>query len=307
MRATPVAPNFVGLSIEVWSAGEYCNAKVAALLRQIRELTPGRHPGPVLRIGGNSVDSSCYVDDDADALPPSCAYRITRESLRQYAAFAQSAPDLNLSYVLGVNFGRSPSPELAAAHVAAIGRAGLWPLVSAVEVGNEQDHYARRTEHDQQAKGHRWMGYHYEQYSAELERFLAALRNAGLPERRVQGGTWTCSPGATVEEAPVACAGGFTGNLTAYLRKFSTELTSFSFHRYAASHCNGKAVSAAELLADHAAAGQAERLAPIAAATAALPPAGIDLVVGEVRNRHNNAFESRALPQQSRAAAEPCV
>ena len=68
----PVPPNFVGLSIEVGSAlkmmgaaGE--SAPFAQALRNLHALTPGDHAGPVLRIGGNSADDSCFV---AEGAPP---------------------------------------------------------------------------------------------------------------------------------------------------------------------------------------------------------------------------------------------
>ena len=81
-------PNLIGLSIEIWSAAAFLNTKTARLLRELRWLTPGLQPGPVLRLGGNSADASCFVED-GEALPPGCDYRITWEALQSYKTFAR--------------------------------------------------------------------------------------------------------------------------------------------------------------------------------------------------------------------------
>ena len=265
----PVPANFIGLSIEVWSASAYLNSKVTNLLGALRSLSSGPQPGPVLRLGGNSADASCFVDGDTK-MPAGCSYRITQAHLAEYLAFARR-DDLNLSFVLDVNFGRSASPELAAAHVAAIGRAGLWPFVRAIELGNEEDHYAKPSVQEQQAKGHRGMDYHYLTYEREFASYLTALHDAGLPPHRVQGGTWCCSLGAGKDR------GGFVGNLSRYTHRFASDLVSFSYHRYPTSHCGGARVTAAELLGDASSSGQAEHLAPLMLRTAS----DVEFVVGE--------------------------
>ena len=275
----PIAPNFIGLSLELFGVHYYLNSKVATLLRELRSLTPGAQPGPVLRIGGGSADASCFVD--AGPMPSGCGHRITRADLAEYAAFAAREPDLNLSYVIDVNFGRSPSPDLAVAHVKALREtSGLWPLVKAIEIGNEQDHYARLTPQEQRSGGaaHRSMTYHYEEYATEFAAYIAALRGAGLPKRRIQGGTWCCAPNRMDQGARVACAGGFLGNVSNYLKRFASELLSFSYHRYPTNHCAGGQVTPSELLADHASIGMAEWMAPLAASAAS---SRIEFVVGE--------------------------
>lgn len=213
-------------------------------------------------------------------MPTGCGHRITLQDLSDYGAFAAREADLNLSFVLDVNFGRSVSPALAAAHVAAVGEAGLWSRVHAVEIGNEQDHYARMSAQEQRSTGaaHRSMGYHYREYAGEFGSYVTALRVAGLPPKRVQGGTWCCAPNRMDQGARVACAGGFLSNLSNYLHGFAADLLSFSYHRYPTNHCAGGQVTPAELLADHASIGMAEWLAPLAASAAAL---SIDFVVGE--------------------------
>ena len=67
----PVPPNFVGLSIEVGSVlkmmgSNGTKASFAQALRNLHQLTPGAHAGPVLRLGGNSADDSCFTGDVGD-------------------------------------------------------------------------------------------------------------------------------------------------------------------------------------------------------------------------------------------------
>jgi hypothetical protein len=45
---------------------------MANALRNFYELTPGPHAGPVLRLGGNSADTSCFNDHRSG-----CNYTIT--------------------------------------------------------------------------------------------------------------------------------------------------------------------------------------------------------------------------------------
>ena len=254
----------------------YLNSPTAALLQHLHNQTMGKHPGPVLRIGGNSADKSCFVEDELP-LPRGCDYRITSEQLRAYASFAAQFPELNITYVLDVNFGVSETPEIAVAHIQAIGREQLWPLVRAVEIGNEHDHYARRSPQDQWAKGHRDMNFHYRAYASQLADYIGAMHANGLPHHRVQGGTWACSPShAVTERSTVTCGGGFAGNISEYIKSFAGDLTSFSFHRYGASHCGNKELHATDLLLDRASRGHAAVVAPLVAAAGEL-----EFVIGE--------------------------
>ena len=100
--------------------------------------------------------------------------------------------------------------------------------------------------------------------------------------------------------ARVACAGGFLGNVSRYMRRFTRELLAFSYHRYPTNHCAGGRVSPAELLADHASAGMAEWLAPLASTAAA---AGVEFVVGEVRPEQMRC--EVVGPEQMRAERPP--
>ena len=263
----PIAPNFIGLSLELFGVHYYLNSKVATLLRELRSLTPGAQPGPVLRIGGGSADASCFVD--AGPMPLGCGHRITRADLAEYAAFAAREPDLNLSYVIDVNFGRSPSPDLAVAHVKALREtSGLWPLVKAIEIGNEQDHYARLTPQEQRSGGaaHRSMTYHYEEYAADFAAYIAALRGAGLPKRRIQGGTWCCAPNRMDEERGGRLCWRIPRQRQQLFEALASELLSILVSSLPHQPLRRRMVTPSELLADHASIGMAEctlwRLSP---------------------------------------------
>jgi hypothetical protein len=78
----PIPPNFVGLSMEVAAVlsmlGAHGNrSALAQALRNLAALTPYPHAGPVLRLGGNSADESCW----GDAQPHGCTHRITAAEL----------------------------------------------------------------------------------------------------------------------------------------------------------------------------------------------------------------------------------
>ena len=143
----PVAPNFVGLSIEVGgvlkmigAAGD--SAPLATLLRHLHDLTPGPHPGPTLRFGGNSADNSAWLDHPDAPLPTGCNYGITQRDLSAYVNFAsRTAAAANVSLIIDTNFGTSTDPrKLALPHIkAVVGYPGLLQHVSAVEIGNEMD------------------------------------------------------------------------------------------------------------------------------------------------------------------------
>ena len=253
--SAPVDPNFVGLSIEVSATAEMLVKPTAVLLSHLAATTPAPHAGPVLRIGGNSADESCFESNVTG-----CNHIITSDELKHYKAFAATAP--NVSFVVDVNFGRSPDPTLAAAHVRALGELDLWPLVSAVEIGNEIDIYAKPTAEEQREKGHRSQSYDYGAYERDYAVFLSALQAAGLPHRRLQGGTY-CSFSSEPPRGSFHSAANFTRLLDAFGGEFAT----FSYHRYPTSTCGGASTSIGALLSDQSIGGQLELLAPYVAAT----------------------------------------
>jgi hypothetical protein len=272
-----VSPGFVGFSIEVSSVlhmiGDDGNKlSYAQCLRNLAQLTPGPHAGPVLRLGGNSADGSCY---DMANKTVGCKYEITANDLASYYNFAaNTASDVNVTYTIDTDFGVSPDPRFVAkAHMEALVRsylnllalpnptsifwpqakAELWPFVNAIEIGNEMDIYAKANPAEQKAKGHRNSSYNYNKYEPEFANFLSVYKaEAGMPTKMVQGGTF-CS---------LSQKHSWASNVSRYIGKFAPELKTFSYHRYPISHCNGDNVTQADLLADKSVGGQVDALSP---------------------------------------------
>ena len=282
--ARPISPGFVGLSIETYAsvamlgAAAAPRAALARGLANFARMTPGPHEGPVLRIGGNSADSSCWLPEvgGPPILPAaacSCGYNLTTADLDTYRAFANLASDLgaNVSFVLDTNLGCG-SPALAAAHIAAISRASLWDIVSGIEVGNEIDKFPGSK---------RPATYSYADYAKEFAVHIAAYKPAGLPSRRIQGAVF-CD-----------FVSGFDAGLAEYARDFRTDLGSLSYHSYSlhggctpllapqfpAPSCNTSSAYHREaLLSPAATVGHAAKYLSFAADAAV---AAVPLVIGE--------------------------
>ena len=115
---------------------------------------------------------------DGELLEAYGARRLLEDAQRRAAArgayrrFAEIAP--NISYVIDTNL-QQGSPAVGARHIAALGQAGLWPHVSAVEIGNECDHWPAA----QQLS--------FAAYESRFGAFAAAYAAAGMPARMLQG------------------------------------------------------------------------------------------------------------------------
>lgn len=248
----PVAPNFVGFSLEIYNvelmigrAGEPPRQSYAQLLRNLHSLSAGPHPGPTLRIGGNSAEDTCFVA--AGHGPPNsvhCVQNVTAADLDAYRRFAEIAP--NISYVIDTNLMQG-SPAVGAAHIAALGAAGLWPHIQAVELGNECDHWPAAV----QMK--------FAEYESRFAAFAEAYRAAGMPPAMIQGATFCCLNPA------------YLLGLRSYAKRFSSSLKTISYHRYAASHCGSPNLTAGTLLERSASSGQAAIMAGIAKEIAPIP------------------------------------
>lgn len=249
----PVATNFVGFSMEIYSVLHMIGPgdgqprdSYAQLMRNLHGLSGAEgHPGPVLRIGGNSAEDSCFVA--AGAPPPNlthCVQNITMADLNAYRRFAEIAP--NVTYVIDTNLMQG-DPTVAAAHIRAIGEARLWPHVSAVEVGNECDHWPAAVQLS------------FADYEARFASFVAAMRAAGMPDRMVQGATFCCLNPT------------FILGLKSYARKFGSDLKTVSYHRYAASACASPDLAPGKLLSRQASAGQAAIMGGVAKEIAPVP------------------------------------
>jgi len=137
----PIAPNFVGLSIEVPSApsmiGRHSEEGPRQVLLNLLEnwvsSTPSAKAVGTLRIGGNSADESVFNPNGNQ--PDGNDYNITHDDLESYEAFADLANG-RVSFVLGLNFQRGSNASWAADEVTAVKSSFGWDRLgpnSAVE------------------------------------------------------------------------------------------------------------------------------------------------------------------------------
>eukprot|EP00756_Hemistasia_phaeocysticola_P031180 Hpha_TRINITY_DN16336_c0_g2::TRINITY_DN16336_c0_g2_i1::g.60671::m.60671 len=220
----PVSRNFVSFSVEVTNAvklfGEPSYAQALLNLRKSKGDT-GDYTGPLVRIGGNSADKSCWV---GAATAGECKYHnITDADFDAYKQFVtQTAKAVNTKLILDINFGLSPSPaDLAVPYAKAATKAGLWGVVDAVEIGNEQNLYANHGEF-------RNASWSFSDYEREFTNYAVSLvEEGGVPKGIIRGGTWCCDP-----------KGEWATGLANHLKSHVGEFNSFSLHQYAASWCN---------------------------------------------------------------------
>jgi hypothetical protein len=104
-------------------------------------LTSSHLHRPVIRIGGNSAEDSCYIPNASTApASPHCTQNITAADLAAYARFAAVAP--NVSYVIDTNLMQG-DPSVGAAHIEGLTEAGLWLVASFVHVSSSHSMYGR--------------------------------------------------------------------------------------------------------------------------------------------------------------------
>jgi hypothetical protein len=171
----PIAPDFVGLSIEYNAlrayTGKHPDAIDPVLLQLIRNLAPGQRP--VLRIGGDSTDSTWWPVAGM-ARPPGITNTLSAGWL---AAAKALAADLGARLILGVNL-KADSTTLASAEARALVRGIGRRYIQALEIGNEPEEYGRLAWYrasDRRPVYARPSSYGLPQYIAEFERLRAAL------------------------------------------------------------------------------------------------------------------------------------
>jgi hypothetical protein len=134
----PVAPGFIGFSIEYPSLLAYSGYNPAGLnptfLALVRNLTPGQRP--VLRFGGDTADWTWWPTPSV-AKPAGIRYAVGP----RWAAVARAtARALDARFILGINF-ESDRRAIAAAEANALVR-GIGPqYVAGLELGNEPEVY----------------------------------------------------------------------------------------------------------------------------------------------------------------------
>jgi len=140
MDSRPIAPGFLGLSLEYYAVTPYAGSSPAAvnpvLVQLIRNLAPGQ--SPVLRIGGDSTDRTWWPVPGMPR-PGGVRFTLTRRWLRVVRALAQAT---GARLVFGVNL-EADSEALSAAEAQAIVAGIPRNELDALELGNEPELYAK--------------------------------------------------------------------------------------------------------------------------------------------------------------------
>jgi hypothetical protein len=170
--APPVAPGFVGLSIEYQSMYRY--ARAGRLFDQlVQNLAPGQRP--YLRVGGDSTDHTYWPV--AGIASPGLRYELTPQWIDTVSGGTR-ALDPRMTFGLNMEANR---PALATAEASALA-AGFGPRLSAFELGNEPNLYeafAWYAADGQKVKG-RPPGWSVGRYLGEVGAFARALRGYPL-------------------------------------------------------------------------------------------------------------------------------
>jgi hypothetical protein len=135
----PIAPGFVGVSIEYSALSHYTGLDPAAVNPVFEQLLRNLSPGqtPQVRIGGNSSDSTWWPVPGMTR-PLGINYTLTR---RWLALARKLATDTGAQLTLGVDL-EAGSPPLAATEARALLHGVGTKHVAALEIGNEPKRYA---------------------------------------------------------------------------------------------------------------------------------------------------------------------
>jgi hypothetical protein len=243
----PVAPGFLGLSVEYPSSIAYSGHDPARLnptyLALVRTLNPGQ--APVIRFGGDTTDWTWWPTPGVTR-PPGIRYTLTKQWLAVTRATAQA---LGARLILGINFEADSRPVAASESrvlLSALGRR----YVAGLELGNEPEVYGRLAWYTTPGgvKVHgRPRSYAFGQYLPDYHQILSALP-AGVPL-----------------VGPATGAPAFWSQLGSFLAA-ETRVRTATVHRYPLNRCftgpqSPLFATIANLLAPYASAGLANALA----------------------------------------------
>lgn len=234
----PLAPGFVGLSLEYFAVKAYANPQA---IRLIGELSPGQRP--VIRIGGNSTDEAWWPQP-GEAAPRGAKYALGSDWL---TAAARLASALDARVILGLNLAAG-QPAVADAEATAFEH-GIGPgYIAGFEIGNEPDLYGLFSWYEQH--GHsvfrRPASYSLRDFNRQFSRWRAAI-GAGLPAAGPAYATFDWSLARFIDAEP--------------------GLKLVTFHHYPLDACLTKPSATgyptiARLLSDQTSIGLAQQLAP---------------------------------------------
>ncbi len=244
----PLPAGFLGLSFEYSALQAYAGGDPASLdpvfVRLLRNLTTA----PVLRIGGDSTDSTWWPVRRV-ARPSGITYALTP----RWAATARAlATTLDARLILGINLAAG-RPSLAAAEARALLRGIGSRHVAALELGNEPDVYGV-----------------FPWYTGRHGVVFARDAAYGLNAYVRQIARWTAALPRTPLAGPATAELPWMSGLPAVLRA-APRLRIVTVHRYALQGCQTDPdshayPSVANLLSDRSASGLANAVAPYAAA-----------------------------------------
>lgn len=221
-RAIPAG--FLGLSFEFEAVRAYTGSDPRrinpVLVQLIRNLSPGQPP--VLRIGGDSTDSS-YVPASGVRPPAYLAYRLGPGWMATTAALAHQ---LRARTILGVNLA-ARDPALARAEARGYLRAFGAGTVAALEIGNEPNLYGKVTKFRTAAGGTvraRPPDYAYPAFRREFHSIAAALPRVPL-----------LAP--ALAEGPIPGRGSWVRSMPGFLAG-DQRVATLTLHRYPLRNCN---------------------------------------------------------------------
>jgi Glycosyl hydrolase family 79 C-terminal beta domain len=176
LAAQPIAPGFVGLSLEYWAVPDYAGSDPSQLnpvfVQLIRNLAAGS--APVLRIGGVTTDNSWWPAPGLSK-PAGVTFALTPAWTAVMRALARA---LGARLILGINL-EADSTAVAATEarrlLAGIGRR----QIEALELGNEPELYGSFVWGISGAPG-RPPGYDFADFEQDFTRIAAALPKVPL-------------------------------------------------------------------------------------------------------------------------------
>lgn len=186
----PIAPGFVGLSIEFQAIRTYTgydpNAINPVLVQLIRDLAPGQ--APVVRIGGNSTDAT-WTPAKGVKHNPGIFTWITQRWLK---VVHNLAVESRARLILGLNLKLNSAAEIAAEAHAFLTGIGSQ-RIEALEIGNEPELYpvfAWYTTPSGKPVSSRKHGFNFLDYSREITKFAGELKGDTLAGPATENRNW---------------------------------------------------------------------------------------------------------------------
>jgi len=235
----PLAPGFVGLSLEYFAVPAYADPQA---IRLIGDLSPGQRP--VIRIGGNSTDEAWWPQP-GEAAPRGAKYALGSNWM---SAAARLASALDARMILGLNLAAGQS-AVAGDEARAFERSIGSRYIQGLEIGNEPDLYGLFPWPQEHGLRRRGPGYSLRDFIRQYSRWRSAIGPA-LPVIGPAYATFDWSLARFIDSEP--------------------SLSLVTFHHYPLDACLTKRSATgyptiANLLSAQSSSGLAKQLAPAVA------------------------------------------